>query len=166
MFVVICEAIAGEWGYSRCLHITLICNQPVRISSSQLCLSYLHVLCYSGPVCLKSITGIKHFPGFYLKWQLFPAAEIQTSVWVSALETGLWAPLKGCGCTCHKREGSSLAQALKRLHSCFETKRLLKLRGCSQGTRNNYLLSCPPAPYLQPLSALDFKLWNDRLVSW
>jgi len=86
------------------------------------------------------------------------AAEIQTPAPVSALKTGLWAPLKYCDCTSQTEEGSTAAQALKRLHPCFETQGLLKLRGCNQGKRNNYLLSLPlPAPYLQPLSALGFK---------
>lgn len=59
------------------------------------------------------------------------AAEIQTPAQLSALKTGLWAPSKYCDCTSQTEEGSAAAQALKRLHPCFETEGLLKLRGCN-----------------------------------
>lgn len=114
-----------------------------------------------GPTSLKPFAGKKHFSGFYLKWKLFPrvmsAEEMQIPAQVSALKTGLWAPFKYCRCTCHEQRKA--AQALKRLHPCFETEGLLELRGYNQGKRNNYLVSSPlTALFLQPLSALGFNL--------
>lgn len=89
------------------------------------------------PTCLKSFAGKKHFSGFYLKWKLFPrvmsAAEIQTPAQVSALKTGLWAPLKYCDCRCHRQRKA--AQQHRHWKDCIPALKPRDFRNWEAATR-------------------------------